>query len=208
MVTTFESQNDSSAVPFEAQAVGSDSGGSVFYNQGTDDSPEWVLAGILNETIVYPNQPRTYAVYGNSTTFADLSYYNRPYKLSICDIMRACGAYSTLGDVNLDGTVTGDGTGPAQIDDVTAFVAGWRHNNHLGRGDYETWIRGDLNLDGATNVQDFLLLRGALNEPIDSRVLASLFATVPEPSATSLALLTNLVLVIKARRRPSQFWRA
>jgi len=202
MVTDFNKPGTTGALPFESQAVSSDSGGAVFYNRGTEEVPDWVLTGIVNATIIYNSQPSVYAVYGNSTTFADLSYYNQPYKTSICDIMKACGAYSLIGDVNLDGAVTGDGTGDISEDDVAAFVAGWGNDNRAGRGDYETWIKGDMNLDGLTDVDDFLLLRGALHGPINSEVMMSLFGgAVPEPSSAALALLNAAFLAAKARRR-------
>jgi hypothetical protein len=201
MVTRFDQQSSAGALPFEAQAVSGDSGGAVFYNRGTEQSPDWVLSGIVNATLIYGNQPRTYAVYGNSTTFADLSYYNQPYKSSICDVMKTCGSYSIMGDVNLDGDVTGDGTGLATADDVAAFVAGWGTDNLAGKGDYETWTKGDLNLDGLTDVEDFLLLRGALNGPIGSGAMMALFGAVPEPSSAILAALAAAFLAARVRRR-------
>jgi hypothetical protein len=201
MVTVFTQQGSAGALPFESQAVSGDSGGSVFYNRGTAEDPDWVLAGIVNATFIYGNQPRQYAVYNNATTFADLSYYNKPYKSSICDIMKACDAYSIVGDVNLDGSVMGDGTGATTTDDVSAFVAGWGNNNLAGKGDYETWIRGDLNLDGVTNVQDFVMLRGALNGPISQSAMQSMFGPVPEPSSAILALLGASAFSTLCRRR-------
>jgi hypothetical protein len=201
MVTVFNQQGSGGALPFESQAVSGDSGGSVFYNRGTEADPDWVLAGIVNATFIYGNQPRIYAVYNNATTFADLSYYNKPYKTSICDVMKTCGSYSIVGDVNLDGNVTGDGTGSTSADDVSAFVVGWGNNNLAGKGDYETWIRGDLNLDGMTDVQDFIMLRGALNGPISQSAMQSMFGPVPEPSSTILALLGASACSALCRRR-------
>jgi hypothetical protein len=173
----------------------------VFFNRGTAEAPDWVLSGIVNATLIYGYQPRTYAVYGNSTTFADLSYYNQAYKSSICDIMKACDSYSIMGDVNLDGQVTGNGTGATTVDDVSAFVSGWGSDNGLGRGDYETWKDGDLNLDGQTNLADFLLLRGSLNGPIGSGAMTALFGGVPEPSSGILAILAAGFWAAIARRR-------
>lgn len=201
MVTRFDQQGTNGALPFEAQAVSGDSGGSVFYNRGTELEPDWVLSGIVNATIIYGNQPRIYAVYGNSTTFADLSYYNQAYKSSICDIMKSCGSYSIMGDVNLDGDVMGDGTGLATEDDVAAFVAGWGHDNLAGKGDYETWKKGDLNLDGLTDVEDFLLLRGSLNGPIANGAIRALFGAVPEPSSAILAILAIAFFAARSRHR-------
>jgi hypothetical protein len=200
MVTIFNQQSDAGALPLEAQAVSEDSGGAVFYNRGTQENPDWVLSGIVNATLIYGNQSRRYAVYGNSTTFADLSYYNQPYKFSICDIMKTCGAYSEMGDVNIDGVVAGDGTGNVTEDDVAAFVAGWGNNNLAGKGDYETWKKGDLNLDGLTDVEDFLLLRGALNGPISNTAMQAIFG-VPEPASAISAMLAAGILGLFGRRR-------
>lgn len=200
MVTRFD-KNANGSTPFESQSVTGNSGSAVFYNFGTAEAPDWALAGIVNATVTYAKQPISYAVYGNSTTFADLSYYNQAYKSSICDIMRSCGNYSILGDVNLDGMVTGDGTGAASEDDVTAFVEGFGYMSGFAHGDYESWKKGDMNLDGQTTVADFLLLRSALNGPIGSGALATIFGGVPEPSSAALALLSAACLATGRRRR-------
>jgi hypothetical protein len=115
--------------------------------------------------------------------------------------MKACDSYSIMGDINLDGEVTGNGDGAAEIDDVAAFVNGWGSDNGLGRGDYETWTDGDLNLDGKTNVADFLLLRSSLNGPIGSGAMTALFGGVPEPSSGILAMLAAGFWAACARRR-------
>lgn len=201
MVTTFNQQTAAGALPFESQAVSGDSGGAVFHNRGTALNPDWVLAGIVNATIIYGNQSRNYSVYGNSTTFADLSYYNKPYKNSICDIMKSCGAYSVMGDINMDGVVIGDGSGSTEDDDVAALVAGWGSDNFAGKGDYDSWRLGDLNLDGTTNVADFLLLRSALNGPIGSGAMEALFGPVPEPTSLALAAIAMIALASGRRRR-------
>lgn len=201
MVTVFNQQSQQGALSWESQAVSNDSGGAVFYNRGTSEAPDWVLSGIVNATLIYGNQPRIYAVYGNATTFADLSYYNQPYKDSICDIMKSCGSYSMIGDVNIDGVVTGDGTGTPENDDVAALVSGWGVDNLAGKGDYDSWKRGDLNLDGKTDVQDFLLLRGALNEPIANQAMQAMFGGVPEPTSAFLGILAVGILSAMGRRR-------
>jgi hypothetical protein len=111
--------------------------------------------------------------------------------------------YSIMGDVNLDGVVTGNGTGPAAFDDVTAFVAGWNYNNGTGQGTVTSWKHGDLNRDGRTDVADFLKLRSGLNAPISSAVVATLFgsANVPEPSTAMLTLLAASLIAGKRRVR-------
>lgn len=55
----------------ECQAAKYDSGGAVFYKNGSD----WELAGIMLSTAMFENQPDSTAVYGNQTFIADISYY-------------------------------------------------------------------------------------------------------------------------------------
>ncbi|QDU58383.1 LamG-like jellyroll fold domain-containing protein [Aeoliella mucimassa] len=91
------------------------------------------------------------------------------------------------GDINFDGQLN--------VDDVMAFIAGWNsdnagtiNGNGPSFGDYQTLGLGDLDLDGDTDVDDWLVLRatgvtagvGSLSDLLEG-------ATVPEP--TSLVLL-------------------
>jgi hypothetical protein len=147
-------------------------------------------------------------VYGNGTIVSDLWYYNQNYDNSIREIIDSHPNYSYIGDVNLNGTVAGTGTGAAASDDVTAFVAGWGYNNGTGIGTVTSWKNGDLTRDGKTDVLDFLQLRAALNGEISASVIATLFGSagvpgessgVPEPSA--LAIITVAFLALAARRR-------
>jgi hypothetical protein len=189
LITAF----DLSGTNHEAQVVDKDSGSAVFYKRGG----QWELAGIVNANLGFSGQPNSMAtgftaVYGNAATIADISFYNRPYLGSICDVMKSCGNYSMNGDVNLDGVVSGDGTGAWATDDVTAFAQGWQFNNDAGKGDYVSWTNGDLNQDGTTNVADFFLLRGALQGAGAGAGIGSLSelvgsaAGVPEPAALVL----------------------
>ncbi len=197
MLTSFDEPGTNGALPFETQAVAGDSGSSVFYKNGN----QWQLAGIVNTVLTYNNQSTSYGVYTDATTFTDLSYYNQPYQGSICDVMKTCGNYSTVGDVNLDGIVSGDGTGSAQTDDVTAFVAGWNYDNGAGAGDYLSWTHGDMNRDGRTDVYDFLLLRSILNGPISGARLPPCL----EPTCHSLSL--TAVLQSPSRLPRFSHWR-
>ncbi|MCA9186737.1 MAG: hypothetical protein KDA99_14015, partial [Planctomycetales bacterium] len=73
-------------------------------------------------------------------------------------------AGTSIADVNMDGSVNGDGTGAVTSDDVSAFVAGWRHENLVNgvrAGDLSTRSLGDLNMDGITNLQDWTILNVA-----------------------------------------------
>lgn len=114
------------------------------------------------------------------------------------------------GDINLDGVVSGDGTGPAASDDVSAFVAGWGSvkllqgaHNVVTVGDWSTWANGDLNHDGVTNLLDWHILR--TNHPNPAALnLAGLLdsSNVPEPSAVVWAtLLVTCLSVHRLARR-------
>ena len=185
----------------ESQAINGDSGGAVFYNRDGN----WEMAGVVNAVGTYNNQPQSpkaTAVYGDVTLFSDLSvYYDEIYS-----IINAHPEYSVMGDVNLDGVVSGDGTGPAASDDVTAFVDGWLYQQPTHS--VESWKKGDLNLDGKTNLSDFLLLRNALlgsGSGAGAAALSSLlgvnsFASIPEPSSAALSLIGLMFLVGAAKR--------
>jgi hypothetical protein len=202
-----QSQPGTSPPPYgvsnlEAQAIAGDSGAPVFYKRGS----QWELTGIVNSIFFFPGQPSGTAVYGNATTMTNLSYYNQEYLNSIQDIIESHPDYSIVGDVNLDGLVSGNGTGAASIDDVTAFILGWQYDNGLGQGTITSWKSGDMNRDGKTDVLDFLRLRAALNGQISDAALAALFggSAVPEPSTLVLAILACVApFSLSARRRRS-----
>jgi hypothetical protein len=181
----------------ETQAIGGDSGAAVFFKRGS----QWELAGIINSIFTFADQPAA-VIYGNATAMTNLSYYNQDYLNSIKDIIESHPDYSIIGDVNLDGIVSGDGTGAVSVDDVSAFVTGWRYNNGLGQGTITSWKNGDLNRDGKTDVVDFLRLRGALNGQIAPAAMAALFggSAVPEPSALLLAALACGAATLAAAR--------
>lgn len=182
MFTRFD-QVAQGGIQYEAQAADRDSGSAVFHKNGS----QWELLGIVNTVYTYQNQPQLAVVFSTYTSFADLTYYRN----EILNIMNSHANYSAMGDVNLDGVVSGDGTGSAATDDVTAFVQGW--NWHQATANVESWKKGDLNLDGTTNSSDFFLMRGALASAglgVGAATLSSLFSpgVVPEPSTFVLAL--------------------
>ncbi|BCU78658.1 hypothetical protein llg_33730 [Luteolibacter sp. LG18] len=66
-VTTF----DDPGLTHEAQAAVGDSGGAVFYKDGST----WKLVGMFNAVGTYSGQPANTAVIGDATYIADLSFY-------------------------------------------------------------------------------------------------------------------------------------
>lgn len=59
------------ATAFEAQGAGGDSGGGVFYFDGSG----WVLAGVMSQVTAFEGQPPETAVFGNQTLSADIATY-------------------------------------------------------------------------------------------------------------------------------------
>ena len=106
---------------------------------------------------------------------------------------------TNIADVNMDGTLSGDGTGDAATDDIAAFIQGWGSDKILNGarvGDLETRLRGDLNWDGVVNASDWFIIRGeyaAAGLPVVS------FA-IPEPASISMLLLSGAAL-LKRRAR-------
>jgi hypothetical protein len=95
-----------------------------------------------------------------------------------------------VGDVNQDGSVSGNGSGPVGSDDVSAFVAGWLAEG--GGGIAERYGRGDLNFDGITNLSDWAILNSASRD-LGVASLERVFV-VPEP-ATPLLLSFPLLMM-------------
>lgn len=95
------------------------------------------------------------------------------------------------GDVNQDGFVLGDGTGPPEDDDVTAFLMGWQSNT-TGLTNLSRTMAGDLNLDGTTSLPDAFILHSALETQGLVFDFAQLAAGVPEPAAAILVGFTLL----------------
>lgn len=96
-----------------------------------------------------------------------------------------------VGDVNLDGEVD-------QID-IDAFVLGWK--KVLPTDDDEAaWAKGDLNLDGVSDLADAVILRNALNDVGMAFDLSSLNAAVPEPSTAALLLLMTITCTARRKR--------
>jgi hypothetical protein len=111
--------------------------------------------------------------------------------------------YSIMGDVNLDGVVRGDGTGTADVDDLTAFVGGWLAVHPAANID--SWKLGDLNQDAVTDLHDFRMLRNA--HPAAVALAPALgvahSAAIPEPATWLLLVISGLVAwgLVDNRRR-------
>jgi hypothetical protein len=200
-VVSLATEFDQGAGTYETQAVGGNSGSSIFRKNPSTN--QWELAGIVNAIFTFPNQPGGTAVFGDLTTFADLSFYHD----SLYSIFNSHQAYSISGDINLDGVVSGNGTGPAATDDVTAFVQGW--GSQQATGDINSWKKGDLNLDGKVDVLDFLTLRQAFTASGSGASLSALSALVgqgsaggvPEPSSVFLGTIGAALLAWFGHRR-------
>ena len=108
------------------------------------------------------------------------------------------------GDINGDGSVNGNGSGSVATDDVSAFIANWRHENRVNGlivGDLNSRGFGDLNMDGITDELDWGILRA--NHPGASNLnLGALLNGVatPEPTSAVLGLLGLIGLSVIRRR--------
>lgn len=182
--------------PDEFQGAAGDSGGPVFYK---NDLGDWVLAGVLHAIYALPSQPDFTPMYGQRTAFSDLSQQHYFDQIAA---LRASDLYSVIGDINLDGQVTGEIINGVPTGDLSALINGWDYTQ--AEGDIISWKLGDLNQDGVTGIADFALLRNALGGTISMSDLALLIgAPVPEPETGLLAALGALLLGRRARRESS-----
>ncbi len=103
------------------------------------------------------------------------------------------------GDINQDGFVNGDGTGHPDGDDVAAFIANFFTSGFTGA--YDKVTHGDLNLDGRTDVLDWLILYQH-HENAAGLDLAALLDNrqVPEPALLP-TLFCVLGVVLMRRKR-------
>ena len=109
-------------------------------------------------------------------------------------------AGSNLADVNLDGLVSGDGSGPAASDDVTAFVEGFFTTNFVNGiqvGDIDSRMQGDLDVNGIVDLRDW----GILNDADPAMGTLVLSRLVPEPSSCTLLSLLSFVCLMHAGKR-------
>jgi hypothetical protein len=94
------------------------------------------------------------------------------------------------GDVNQDGVFFGNGNGVPSRDDLSAFIAAWGAHDLPGIfGTRESYMHGDLNLDGRVDIGDATLMRSYLLEhSLPTQRLIDLFQPVPEPATLHIAI--------------------
>lgn len=100
-----------------------------------------------------------------------------------------------VADVNLDGAVNGNGMGPVESDDVSAFIAGYGFRKLLDGNtipDRESREKGDLDLNGVVNLLDWAILRNNHAGGASLDLGSLLNGNVPEP--TSAALLAAAIV--------------
>lgn len=180
MKTRFDAQE-----PYEAQAVGGDSGGGAFY---WDDEEGWVLAGIISCAESLPNSP-TKAIAGAMTYSVDLSFYQDQILKIITP--EADPAY-VPGDINGDHVVDSF--------DATILAMHWNQTTTEGV------CVGDLNGDGVVDGSDATILasnwmvgvgnsyKAAYNMEIQYLTLPNgpLMPEVPEPATWILLLFLGI----------------
>jgi hypothetical protein len=96
------------------------------------------------------------------------------------------------GDVNQDGVIS--------MEDLEDFKSGWLTNTSAMNSD-DRIRAGDLNLDGITNINDFVLLRRALNTAGVTLPPNAMSFVVPEPSSFALLALVAAPVIATRRRR-------
>lgn len=111
------------------------------------------------------------------------------------------------GDVNLDGMVSGNGTLPANVDDVTALIENWltvqiipvtSFAGGLQMGDWNSRQNGDLNFDGIVDLKDAFILRDGL---IASGLGALDFSLLSVPEPSTIAMVLVCLGILGQRRR-------
>jgi arylsulfatase len=96
-------------------------------------------------------------------------------------------------DFNKDGTL--------DAADLDAFKSGWLEGVALGS--YETFARGDVDLDGDTDINDFVLMRKAFRLGGAGQLALSIVDSpgVPEPGSATLLIGASLVGLCCGHRR-------
>ena len=127
-----------------------------------------------------------------------LEHFGLPVLEHYDGFSRAQGAVSLNPDINGDGLVFGDGTGPQETDDVTAFIALWLQPNTLDAPN-----AADLNLDGIADLADWAILNAA--EPAMGQAILSQMNNVPEPRVVPTVIAVFVFFACWFRRaRPNR----
>ncbi|MEO1497740.1 MAG: hypothetical protein AAFV43_11380 [Planctomycetota bacterium] len=174
------------ATDFEFQAFGGDSGGPVF---AKNSAGAWELFGVFHGIYLNSGQSASapVPVYGNHSGISDLS--TQAYYDQIADL-RASNEYSIIGDMDLDGIVSGEILGETATGDLARIVDNYGMTH--AEQDAQAWVHGDLNMDGVTDIGDFVLWRGAAAGAVSVQQFAlavgSSSIAVPEPGMLALAL--------------------
>ncbi|MBN1852490.1 MAG: endonuclease/exonuclease/phosphatase family protein [Pirellulales bacterium] len=125
----------------------------------------------------------------NPNTDLGVAGYNSDHRAVVVDYEIAALSFLP-GDVNLDGLLSGDGTGSWAEDDVTAFIAGWMtvvtEDNFT-----ERWMKGDLNLNGRSEIGDIIEFQQALLAA--GLEFLGFESLVPEPASCPLAVIMGII---------------
>jgi glucose/arabinose dehydrogenase len=104
------------------------------------------------------------------------------------------------GDINQDGLVNGDGSGPVEADDVSAFIANFLTSGYVSA--FDQFTHGDVNFDGITDIRDWYILSSNHENAAGLNVAAFVAgARVPEPATNVTAILFIGSLLAITRRR-------
>jgi hypothetical protein len=124
-----------------------------------------------------------------------LSHFGVTIPAHYFGVSRSAGGLQTNPDINGNGVVFGNGTGPYETDDVTAFVFYWMQSSPVGSP-----LPADLNFDGTVDLGDWGILNSA-NPAMAQAIFAALRETaVPEPTAW-LIMLNGCFAILSVRRR-------
>jgi hypothetical protein len=182
----------------------SDHGGEVQSHFASQGAVNWEVPFIVSGSSVPDGSPIQRGTLRDVAATALWHLGIDPFQIGIDGTVRGLSVFppnGIIGDINQDGQVQGDGTGPAASDDATAFLAHW-----LAMGDgsiANRYGRGDLNLDGITDLSDWALLNN-LHPALGSAVARALKTGrnhVPEPWTASAAAWI-LFLSLATRIRP------
>ena len=160
---------------------------------------DWSGAGIASAT---PADLSKAIGYGEASVILGLSgAQTANWQGQLVDPTSILARYTLAGDTNLDGAVT--------FPDLVAVA------QHYGLTDGSaTWSMGDSNYDGNIDFADLVAVAlnygGALpasaipgSSPDFQHDVAAPFASVPEPSAPTLSILSLAALTRRRRRKPS-----